>query len=297
MYADDCVLMNIHNINESVEPKICDDMKQIINFLNAKKLILNVKKTKFMIIHSSATKADEIQNIDIKSSDNDDFKINGEYRIERTQEMKYLGLIIDEKLNWESHVKHVESKIANATGVLWKMKSCLPQNIKKKIYKALIESHINYMIPVWGAANDSIIQSLQIVQNRALRNTYNLDRLTNRIEMYSTKVDDNLPIRAIYYKNTAGFIFKTCKRLIYTNLAFTKVLTGRRGDYLRPEATRTVIGRRRIAAIGPRMFNDLPQEIQKSKHVHGFVKSIKERLKDEDMLAMCFNGEFLSKYA
>jgi hypothetical protein len=283
--------------NENVEEKICNDMKRIINYLNAKKLVLNIKKTKFMIVHSATTKVEDTQEICVKSSAEDEFKIIEEFRIERVKEMRYLGLIIDESLKWESHIKHVESKIANAAGILWKLRYTLPQDTKKRIYKALCESHINYMIEIWGTASDSIIQPLQIIQNRALRNVYNLERLTNRIEMYSTKVEDNPPIRAIFYKTVAGFIFKASKGLIYTNIVFNRVQSARRDDYLRPAIAKTLIGRRRMSAIGPRIFNDLPSEIQKSKHIHSFTKALKEQIRSEQLLSMCFNGDFLSKFS
>jgi hypothetical protein len=296
MYADDCVLMNIHKADEDAETAICKDMRKIINYLNAKKLILNVKKTKFMMIKSAAMKKDNIESIVVKSSENDEIKIEGEYKIERVKEMKYLGLIIDENMNWESHVKNVETKISMAAGVLWKLKLYLPQNIKIKIYKSLIETHINYMIPVWGSATDSIIHPLQVAQNRALRNVYGIDRLTNRTEMYSTMVDDNLPIRGIFYKNTAGYIFKASNKMCYTNFNFDRMHTERRGDYLRPIMSRTSIGRKSICAIGPRIFNDLPSDIQQSRNIYRFVKAIKVHLKNEEFLNTCFNGDMMARF-
>ena len=285
-------------MNEDVEGKICNDMRRIINYFNAKKLILNEKKTSFMIIHSAATKVENIKEILIKAREEDEIIIDRDYTIERVDKTKYLGLIMDECLKWDEHVKKVEMKLSNAAGILWKLRQTLPRDIKKKIYKTLFETHLNYMILVWGSASYNIIMPLQVLQNRALRNVYELDRLTNRIEMYSELVEGNLPIRAMFFTAAAGFVFKTIKRNIFTNIQFDRVgsRTGRRKEYLRPETARTSYGKKRITAIAPRIFNDLPQEIQKSRHIHEFIRAVKIHCQQQSIIETCFNGDFLAKY-
>jgi len=116
--------------------------------------------------------------------------------------------------------------------------------------------------------------------------------------MYTKLVECNLPIRALFYKATAGFVFKTIKRQIFTNIQFNRVAsrTGRRAEYLKPSTARTSYGSKMIHSIGPRIFNDLPQEIQKCKHIYEFGRALKIHLQKEDMMEICFNGVFLSKY-
>ena len=199
LFADDCVLMNVHGMKENVEEKICNDMRKIISYLNTKKLMMNEKKTNFMILHSSAMKVEDLKEITIEVAEGDDER-NEKYNIKRVDTVRYLGLIIDECLKWEQHIQHVETKLSNAAGILWKLKNTLPLDIKKKIYKSLFETHLNYMIQIWGSASFTAIKPLQIIQNRALRNVFNIERLTNRCEMFTKLVDNNLPIRAIFFK-------------------------------------------------------------------------------------------------
>ena len=164
---------------------------------------------------------------------------------------------------------------------------------------SLVETHLNYMIAIWGSASDSLIKPLQVIQNRALRNVFNLDRLLNRNEMYRDMVDDNLPIRGLFYANVAGFVYKARKNLMFCNVTFDRGTrrTGRRNNiYLRPDLSRTMYGSRAITAIGPRIFNDLPEDIQKSHHFGVFKRAVKAHLRQEEMLQSCFNGDFLSKF-
>jgi hypothetical protein len=297
LFADDCVLLNVHEMKENIEVKVCKDMKKIIEYLSSKKLMMNEKKTNFMIIHSAAMKVEDSREIKIEANEGVDGSCES-FIIKRVETAKYLGLIIDECLKWEQHIQHIEMKLCNAAGILWKLKNTLPLDIKKKIYKSLFETHLNYMIMIWGSASYAAIKSLQTIQNRALRNVYNLDRHTNRCEMYSKLVESNLPIRALFHKVTAGFVFKTIKRQILTNIQFNRVAsrTGRRAEYLKPSAAKTLYGYKRIHSIGPRIFNDLPRDIQNCRHIHEFTRMLKIHLQKDDLIGKCFNGEFLEQY-
>jgi len=295
LFADDSVLINIHKTNEKVNEVICNDMKIIINFLNDKKLILNTEKTNFMILQQPGTRADETRKIEIESNDTDRIKIIGKYSI---SEARYLGLIIDENLKWESHIRNVESKISNATAILWKMRYTLPIDTKKMIYKSLIESHLSYMIAIWGSATDSSLRSLQVTQNRALRNVYDLDRLLSRTEMYLERVEANLPVRGLFFLSTAGFVFKVIKGLIYSNTKFERARAGSRNkSYLRPAVTRTVKASKAIMTIGPKIFNSLTDDVKKSFHWPGFRIAVRKFVQHEDIIQSCFNGDFLDKYS
>ena len=70
--------------------------------------------------------------------------------IERVYESKFLGVIIDDSLNWTRHVKTVQSKMARYIGILYKIKKYLPLQARLQIYHSLIQSHVNYCSLVWG---------------------------------------------------------------------------------------------------------------------------------------------------
>ena len=46
--------------------------------------------------------------------------------IKRVIETKFLGVIIDDKLKWQSHTSYLNSKLKYEIGKLHKMKSCIP---------------------------------------------------------------------------------------------------------------------------------------------------------------------------
>ena len=42
--------------------------------------------------------------------------------IERQKLIKFLGVLLDENLNWKEHIKYTENKIAKKLGLLYKAK-------------------------------------------------------------------------------------------------------------------------------------------------------------------------------
>ena len=58
------------------------------------------------------------------------FKINiNKYCIKQVTEMKYLGVILDNKLNWHNHIQYVCAKLAKAAGIIYKVRKKAPQNV------------------------------------------------------------------------------------------------------------------------------------------------------------------------
>ena len=54
-------------------------------------------------------------------------------QITQVENTKFLGIYIDEKLNWHKHVTHVSLKIASSIGILSRAKSILPLSILRML--------------------------------------------------------------------------------------------------------------------------------------------------------------------
>ena len=48
--------------------------------------------------------------------------------IERQEFIKFLGVLLDENLNWKEHIKYTENKIAKKLGLLYKARPFLERN-------------------------------------------------------------------------------------------------------------------------------------------------------------------------
>ena len=67
-------------------------------------------------------------------------KLNGK-RLYPPDSVKYLGIKIDSKLNWKSHVNATATKLNRANAMLYKVRDFVNANILKSIYYACI---------IWG---------------------------------------------------------------------------------------------------------------------------------------------------
>ena len=70
-----------------------------------------------------------------------DFELKmGGYIIERTKTYLYLGLLVDDKFSWESHVSEVCCKLSQIAGIVLKFRSLLTKKAMLLLYHALVGS-------------------------------------------------------------------------------------------------------------------------------------------------------------
>ena len=89
--------------------------------------------------------------------------------LEVVQKTKYLGVQIDNSLDWKEHIKTVSSKVSRAIGFLKHAKSFLPEETPKTLYTGVVEPHFRYCCSVWGCCCVTELNQLQKLQNRAAR--------------------------------------------------------------------------------------------------------------------------------
>ena len=70
--------------------------------------------------------------------------------LQRTNSLKYLGVIIDYKLNWTQHIAHAKNKISKGIGIMYRARNFLSKLSKRKLYYSYIYAYLIYCIEVWG---------------------------------------------------------------------------------------------------------------------------------------------------
>ena len=131
------------------------------NSLKSNKLSLNTAKTKIIIFDNKITNNCNISicldGVDILTSPT----------------TKFLGTIIDSKLNWKAHICDVSKKIARANGVINAVKQFLPKSALITLYNAFVLPHLNYNRLAWGTAYNTHIDNIYLLQKRIVRNICN----------------------------------------------------------------------------------------------------------------------------
>ena len=85
--------------------------------------------------------------------------------IEKVDNFNFLGLHLNTRLTWHTHVSEISKKISRAVSIIKKMQWIFPIEILLAIYNALVLPHINYCILSWGADSNTIF----ILQKKAVR--------------------------------------------------------------------------------------------------------------------------------
>ena len=126
--------------------------------------------------------------------------------IEEKCTTSFLGVQIDNKLNWRPHISHICKKISKSIAILRMVRSIFPLNILKMIYMSLIYSHINYCILIWGSAEDSIIEPLFKLQKKAIRIITKSRFLEHTAPLFKSL--SLLTVHKMYDLNCTLFIYK-----------------------------------------------------------------------------------------
>ena len=119
--------------------------------------------------------------------------------IERVTEFNFLGLTVNEYMNWNSHVQKIANKISRTLGVMNRLKRYLPISAMKLMYDSLILSHLQFGITNWGFEWDRVSK----LQKRALRimtnSRYNAHTEPLFIQLYLLKVKDIFDVQCMKF--------------------------------------------------------------------------------------------------
>ena len=89
-------------------------------------------------------------------------------RLYKTKYLRYLGIKIDENLNWKVHIHDLASKLNRANAILAKLRHFVNSEILRSTYFAIFHSHLNYVCIAWGLTRFPQ-QKVSILQKKALR--------------------------------------------------------------------------------------------------------------------------------
>ena len=157
LFADDTTIYKSHTNPVYLEWSMNEDLKLISDWFKANKLTLNLNKTVCMLFSHKAQKAIKIKiNID-------------NVEIPQVANTKFLGIYIDEKLNWKKHVDHLTRKLKSNTKLLQENKKLVSKHVLKILYHSQIFSHLAYGIGIWGnLAASTDLTKLQKLQNKCI---------------------------------------------------------------------------------------------------------------------------------
>ena len=86
-----------------------------------------------------------------------------------TDNVKYLGVHVDYKLSWKTHINNLCHKLSKVSGIIFKLRHFCSTSTLRLVYYATFYSPIQYSLLNWGRAAKSHLDKLSTLQNKILR--------------------------------------------------------------------------------------------------------------------------------
>ena len=163
MFADDTNIFVEGQTVEEAYAKGNELLKSVQRYMFLNKLHINMSKCCYIHFKPKSFKLDPSQ-----LPVNHDLLID-DFPIKKVSETKFLGVIIDEDLSWDSHITALRRKLSYASSTLYRIRDSLPKHLHKDLYHTLFESHLTYCISVWGGSAMNKIARLWISQKHCVR--------------------------------------------------------------------------------------------------------------------------------
>lgn len=212
------------------------------DYFTINKLSLNVNKTVHMTFGCYEDSVPLNTNIFINN-----------LQIHRSNNVKYLGVLMDYNLKWNMHIAYVLKKARYFLYLSYKLKH-LPIKVLETIYYAFVYSILNYSLIIWGGAYETELKPLISLQNR-------FAKLLNSTSLPT--------LNQLYITNCISYHYPRLKYLYINSNSRT-----RNKDLSIPLFSKTIAKKNSIyTAI--KYFNKLPAHL---KNIANFNKNYKKKI-------------------
>lgn len=269
LFADDTNLFYSNGCMNDLISTVNLELAKLSEWFRCNKLYLNVKKTNFILFgHKCKRFIDAGFDINIAMEG---------VRLDRVESTKFLGVYIDNLLNWKQHTTQIALKISKNIYLINRLKKILPLKSLKTLYFTMIHPYFLYCNIVWGCATLVALNKLITLQKRALRIITNSNFRTPSSPLYRML---NVPkLTDIYALQCAFFMYKAKNNLLPPSCLHFITLNNKQHPYFLRRVRdftelhfKTNVRKRSIAISGPFIWNSIPLTIRESVSFTTFKK-------------------------
>ena len=160
---------------------------------------INLKKSKYILFRSNRARVEDIP------------LYYNKFQLERVTSTKFLGIVISDTLVWDKHIRLITRRLSKISGSLFKLARCLPKEMRRTVYFALVNSQIMYGISVWGFGGSlSNLSTLFAAQKKAIRTLFNIPRISRHFPGHTKGcINENkiLTVHNLYFASVLNNLF------------------------------------------------------------------------------------------
>ena len=265
IYADDTNVFTslrdpVHGVNI-----INAELSKLSLWMRRNTLTLNDDKTYYVLFHRKYRK-NVFPNLNIL--------MNG-CPVERVTEVKFLGLYLDENLNFKYYTSLLVRKLSKFLPIIYNIRDNLTLSSLKLIYNSLIYPNLLYCNCIWGASHRININPLIVLQKKIVRiMTFNQRNSHTRALMKSLSI---LDIDDIYRFSSGCTVYRHLNSGKETFVPYVCPYNTRRSEA--PTLTLPVIttthSRQSLRWRGVQIWNELPADLRLETSYNSFKRKFK----------------------
>lgn len=225
------------------------------------KLLLNKDKTNIVIFKTKLNKKERPDMVELDQN-----------LLPTENNTKFLGIHIDEFLDWSHHIDYLSNKLNKICYSLRIITKYLNDVAKRTLYFANFEATSRFGIIFWGS--NSKLEKIFVIQKRVLRIIYKMSYLQSCRGIFRSK--KILTIYALYIYETILFFYKNRDRF---NTNTNHKYNTRTKDINYP-IHRLTLSEKNPYYMCIRMFNKLNVRIKDARNERLFKKELKNFLID-----------------
>lgn len=260
LFADDTTIIVDGNGVDNFENDINNALSDVILWLDNNNLKINTNKTKYIQFRTI-----QQQRITLNINHNNE-------KIEQSHIIKFLGLNLDENINWKSQINVVCGKINKFVYALRKIKKVTSIKTALIVYHSYVGSIIRYGILLWGNSCD--MRRAFIAQKKCIRAIWEMDQMESCRSIF--KKHKILTLPSLYILESVMFVRS------HYNLFEKQDNSNRRTATQKPlimPRPRLELYKRNCAYMTCKIYNNLPCFLLE-KRGNMFNKALKEWLID-----------------
>ena len=242
-------------------------MHKLVCWLRSNELSINESKTEVLLFRSASAKVP-----------NDFFIEINDWKVFPSKFVKYVGVFIDENLNWNCHFTSLCIKLSQSVGIISKLRHYTSTDICVSVYYSLFQSYLLYGCLSWQFANETLLNKIKVLQRKAIRflTFSNRDDSTSPLFLHLNilKVEDSFSscvlsfMYELYSKNLPISMYKF---FVYNNRNSLRLLL--------PYVKSKKFGERSLRFNGAKVWNKTTENlnIKVFCSIIGFKKFLKKR--------------------
>lgn len=178
-FADDLIVYLAHQWSSKIQEELQILFRKLEFYFKTWKMTVNIDKCETILFRLPLQNANSNVRKYYKS-----FKIESAHACEdrkivpHRKQVKYLGVILDERLHYKAHISIQLKKALQAYMSLKRLffSKQLQPEVKLICYQLLIRPIITYGCPIWYNISASLMEEIRIFERRCLRSCTNLYR-------------------------------------------------------------------------------------------------------------------------